>query len=178
MAWKFAWGNKAKHWWLMSTNFLYSKVCWQHPAMYCLYTFLAHNLNFHWSWRCWDQIQAIFLNLSYSKIIVFILVTGLLLYPDKINRNGDEGSRTFFLNLFIIEIVQIKILETLDEKFQKKWGSWDDALLIYGAPKFTIVYLVKWSVLDLLGYTVYQKRLTFAQIEHTKRLVTLKLIKI
>ena len=31
-------------------KFLYSKVCWKHPAMFCLYTFPAHNLNFHW--RC------------------------------------------------------------------------------------------------------------------------------
>ena len=38
---------------------------WQHPAMFCLYTFPAHNLNFYWTWRWWDQIQAIFLNLFY-----------------------------------------------------------------------------------------------------------------
>ena len=62
---KFAWGVKAKHCWALSTNYLYSKVCWQHPAMFCLYTFPAHNLNFHWIWRWkwWDRIQAIFLNL-------------------------------------------------------------------------------------------------------------------
>ena len=27
--------------------------------------FPAHNLNFHWRWRWWDQIQAIFLNFFY-----------------------------------------------------------------------------------------------------------------
>ena len=27
--------------------------------------FPANNLNFHWRWRWWDQIQAIFLNLFY-----------------------------------------------------------------------------------------------------------------
>ena len=32
MGGKFAWGVKAKHCWLLSTNF---KVCWQHPAMFC-----------------------------------------------------------------------------------------------------------------------------------------------
>ena len=42
----------------MSTNFLYSKVCWQHPAMFCLYSSPAHNLNFYWRW--WDSFQAIF----------------------------------------------------------------------------------------------------------------------
>ena len=38
LAGKFTWGNKAKHCWVMSTNFLFSKVCWQCPAMFCLYT--------------------------------------------------------------------------------------------------------------------------------------------
>ena len=35
---KFAWDVKAKHCWAMSTEFSLSKVCWQHPAMFCLYT--------------------------------------------------------------------------------------------------------------------------------------------
>ena len=52
---------KGKHCWALTTNFLYSKVCWKHPAMFCLYKFPAHNLNFHWRW--WNQIRAIFLNL-------------------------------------------------------------------------------------------------------------------
>ena len=34
---KSTWGNKAKHHWVMSKNFLLSKVCWQCPAMFCLY---------------------------------------------------------------------------------------------------------------------------------------------
>ena len=38
LAGKFIWGNKAKHCWVMSTNFLFSKVCWQRPAIFCLYT--------------------------------------------------------------------------------------------------------------------------------------------
>ena len=33
--------------------------------MFCLYTFPAHNLNFHWKWRWWDWIQAIFLFYFY-----------------------------------------------------------------------------------------------------------------
>ena len=35
---KFAWGSKAKHCWVMLTNFLFSKFCWQCSAMFCLYT--------------------------------------------------------------------------------------------------------------------------------------------
>ena len=45
LEWKFkllvgtvTWGNKAKHCWVMSRNFLFSKVCWQLPAMFYLYT--------------------------------------------------------------------------------------------------------------------------------------------
>ena len=34
---KFTWGNKAKHCYVMSTNFWKQKVCWQRPAMW-LYT--------------------------------------------------------------------------------------------------------------------------------------------
>ena len=38
----------------MQTNFLFSKICWQSPAMLCLYkaNFPTNNLNFHWRW--WD----------------------------------------------------------------------------------------------------------------------------
>ena len=31
--------------------------------------FPANNLNFHWRWRWWDQIQAIFLNLFYFNVL-------------------------------------------------------------------------------------------------------------
>ena len=34
----FTWGNKAKYCWVISTNFLFTKVFWQLPAMFCLYT--------------------------------------------------------------------------------------------------------------------------------------------
>ena len=29
---------KAKHCWVLPTNFLFSKVCWQYPVMFCLHT--------------------------------------------------------------------------------------------------------------------------------------------
>ena len=35
LAGKFTWGVKGKHCWVMSTNFLFLKVCWQRPAMFC-----------------------------------------------------------------------------------------------------------------------------------------------
>ena len=68
MVGKFAWGVKAKHCWGLSTNFWKQKVCWQPPAIFCLYiqgNFPAHNLIFHSRWRWWDWIQAIFSNLFY-----------------------------------------------------------------------------------------------------------------
>ena len=40
-------------------------------AMFCLYTFPAHNLSFHGWWRWWDQIQAIFSNLFYFAFTFF-----------------------------------------------------------------------------------------------------------
>ena len=45
---KFAWGVKAKHCWVMSPNFLFSKVCWQCPAMFCLYTSSKLSLSIIW----------------------------------------------------------------------------------------------------------------------------------
>ena len=54
---KFAWGVKAKHCWALSTNFWKQKTSSSN--------FPANNLKLHWRWRWWDQIQTIFLNLSY-----------------------------------------------------------------------------------------------------------------
>ena len=35
---KFAWGVKAKHFWMLSTNMWIQKICWHHPAMFCRIT--------------------------------------------------------------------------------------------------------------------------------------------
>ena len=85
MSGKFDWGVQAKHCWALSTNLLYSKVCWQHPAIFCLYTLPAHghNLNFYWRWRWWDQIQAIFLNLFYF-IYCMQLGTRTIIVPTRL----------------------------------------------------------------------------------------------
>ena len=39
----FTWGNKAKHCCVMSTNFIFSKVCWKRPTIFCLY--ISSNLS-------------------------------------------------------------------------------------------------------------------------------------
>ena len=67
MAGKFTWGNKAKHCWMMSTNFFFQIVdnTQQCFAFTTQVNFPTNNLDFHWRWRWWDRIQAIFLNLFY-----------------------------------------------------------------------------------------------------------------
>ena len=42
--------------------------------------FPAHNLNFHWRWSWWDQIQAIFSNLFYFIKIVLTYCENKLFY--------------------------------------------------------------------------------------------------
>ena len=62
---KFTWDNKAKHCWALSTNFWKQKFVQQCFAFTPEEKFLANNLNFHWSWRWWNRIQATFKNLFY-----------------------------------------------------------------------------------------------------------------
>ena len=70
---------------------------------------------------------------------------------------GKEGS--IFYNLSIIEIFQNpfdkkKIIIINENNNLKNLGGFDDALLIYDASKFSIVYVVNWSVLGHLLVTV------------------------
>ena len=61
--------------------------------------FTANNLNFHWRWRWWDRIQAIFLNLFYFNILfAFICLFCLCLFA----------------------------FNTLLSYFTKRWGSTSD----------------------------------------------------
>ena len=86
MAGKFAWGLKTKRCLLLSTKFGKQKVCWHHPAMFCLITssnFPANDLNFHWRWRWWDWIQAIFLNIFYFNSKTFLPITKALVFKSK-----------------------------------------------------------------------------------------------
>ena len=56
LAEKFTWANNC---WVMSTNFWFSKVCWQCSAKFCHYTsskLSPHNFNFHWRWS--DGIES------------------------------------------------------------------------------------------------------------------------
>ena len=61
---------------MLSTNFWkqnFFDITQQCFALLHQENFPANNLNFHWRWRCWDPIQAIFLNIFYfnkTEIIV------------------------------------------------------------------------------------------------------------
>ena len=71
-----------------AVTWFYSYVIWQNIVGWCQQTFCfqkfiynaqqcfafipqanfpTKNLNFHWRWRWWDQIQAIFLNIFYFQ---------------------------------------------------------------------------------------------------------------
>ena len=91
LAGMFTWGSKAKHFWVMSTNVLFSKVCWQLPAFAPQANFPTHNLNFHWRWRWWDWIQATSYNLFYFNVYFYIMHQVIL------------GSYTFIMHLRVDE---------------------------------------------------------------------------
>ena len=57
---KFTWSHKSKLCWVMSTNKKFVHNTQQYFAFTPQANFPAHKLNFYWSWRWWDQIQAIF----------------------------------------------------------------------------------------------------------------------
>ena len=117
------------------------KSLWQHPAMFCLYTFPAHSLNFHWRWRWWDRIQAIFLNLFYFKD-VYLLIPWLF-------RILNLKSLIFF----ILHLLQFKSYVIQCSKIGKfwhpslaisstKWGLFSKSSLGVPPPTKTIWYTV------------------------------------
>ena len=64
---------KAKHCWALSTNFWKKKVCWHHPAIFCLITsskLFPDNLNFHFT--VMGLNQEIFSNLFYFSLPYYI----------------------------------------------------------------------------------------------------------
>ena len=72
LAGNFTWGNKAKQSWVMSTNFLLSKVCWQSLPMFCLYTSSKLSQPIIWIFTEGDGIESrlpfkIFYTLHYLR---------------------------------------------------------------------------------------------------------------
>ena len=68
---KFTWGNKAKHCWVMSTNFLFSKVSWQCPAMFCLYTSSKlYRTNFQTKYHYTCEMYIICTSISMYLILI------------------------------------------------------------------------------------------------------------
>ena len=109
----FAWGNKAKHCWALSTNFWKQKVCWHPPAMFCLIylnnKFPVNSLNFNWRWSWWDQIQAIFLNLFY------FIFKSRSIFPHRLNM-WYPNCPVFKLSLIILPTWCLQILLELPKK--------------------------------------------------------------
>ena len=63
-----------------------NKFCWHRQAMFCLNNsskLSANNLNFHWRWRWWDRIQAIFLNLFYFNILYNLSILSIYIHISK-----------------------------------------------------------------------------------------------
>ena len=57
----------------------------------------AHNLNFHWRWRWWDQIQATFQNLFYFTVLTWENWCSRRAIPII---NGNGGTITLWWNWF------------------------------------------------------------------------------
>ena len=62
--------NNAGHCQQTFKNKKFVDITQQCFALLLQVNFPANNLNFHWRWRLWDQIQAIFLYLFYFNIFV------------------------------------------------------------------------------------------------------------
>ena len=100
---------------MSSTNFFHSKVCWQQLAMFWLYNFSVHNLNYHWrSW--WDLIQPIFLNLFYFTFQLWYQSSCFLRRPQKLMKSSPSiwhyimskrRWRFFFFFLAFLESINI-----------------------------------------------------------------------
>ena len=95
-------GVKAKHCWTLSTNFWIQQFVVNAQQCFAFTPrtiFPAHNLNFHWRWRWWDQIQATFQNLFY-----FNFFTSLKVHPSHLYRSQNQArqQRKFgYLELWI-----------------------------------------------------------------------------
>ena len=111
----------------------------QHLAMFCLYTFPAHNLTFHLRWRWWDQIKTIFSNLFYfsntfsplKKIPFYSANTMTKSHKKFLGFTGNKQcSRTYVLHFAQIQKPFIEYITeyfsfwrtTLSKKYSNKGG--------------------------------------------------------
>ena len=120
----FTWGNKAKHCWVMSTIFLFPKVCWQHSAMFCLYTSSIF-LNFPpliWIFTE-GKGDGIKFRLPF-KIFSTLQVCNLLLIQfARVNKHSKIFTRIslLYINNFVIFIYLFKIERRV---WKKEWLYW------------------------------------------------------
>ena len=71
-------------------------------ALFPQVNFHTQNLNFHWIWRWWDQIQAIFLNLFYFTIHLQVTL-------QQATWKITKYKRTFLLNWIFLHIFDVSI---------------------------------------------------------------------
>ena len=108
----------------LSTNFWKQKVCWHHPAMFCLITsskLSANNLNFHWRRRWWDRIQAIFLNLFYFMYTKIKMRISKCFGPSVLCRALQQN----WVRLFAMHgLSAIELESSINLKLKQELGVW------------------------------------------------------
>ena len=121
-----------------NTNFV--DITQQCFALLTQVNFPANNLNFHWRWRWWDQIQAIFLNIFYFNYYKSSLILGdkdankIEDSPDNDHEDREEvytpstsEVSSFYETYDPFEYMQTKAQRDFDEVF-------DEAEHIYSEP--------------------------------------------
>ena len=77
--------------------------------------FPANNLNFHWSRRWWDRIQAIFLNLFYFNIKLYVFS-----YIFSISKSHQLWSRTLYTSCEVSSHWHCFVLAKSEWKLEKQ----------------------------------------------------------
>ena len=117
---KFVWGVKAKHCWVLSTNFWEQKVCGHYPSMFCLITSSNHSCQkFGFSFR----MRRMRSNLSY-------LLKSFLLYQQNFWLFWCEYLRFQVKNMYSLAWnTELKLPELLDFPFGNSTQSHSSACI-------------------------------------------------
>jgi len=139
----------------MSTNFSFSKVCWQCFVFTPQANFPAHKLNFHRRW--WDQILAIFLNFFYfTQNKVQRCHKSLIEYIKKMLLDGG------YL-LHVIHIANLCLVHLLSQNLVRAYSNFLSMLnflcilkiiLVYSKVRFYYINCLIWVHLKCFEYTL------------------------
>ena len=127
-------------------------------AFLSLVSFPANNLNFHWMWRWWEQIQPIFLNL-FSYILK---VRSLALKWNRMNKPLSHVFRIVYQNIEVLKtnilfsrfnwwdcfhfrFSNVKNSEKGNKCRTKCWNTkikmWGETYIFHSSPSFSNSYL-------------------------------------